>query len=65
MDVGMAGLMLTWIEWVEVEVRGFRDLLEGLRPFCRAVMAMAVGQRALAGRGPRIPSRHVGACPGG
>ena len=25
LDVGMAGLLLTWIEWVEVEVRGFWD----------------------------------------
>ena len=31
LDIGMAGLLLTWIEWVDVEVRGFPGLLEDLR----------------------------------
>ena len=30
-DRGEAELLLTWLEWVEVEVRGFTDLLERLR----------------------------------
>ncbi len=40
-------LLLTWLEWVEVEVRGFEDLVEGLRLLRGAVMvggsAAAVG----------------------
>ncbi len=31
MDRREADLLLTWLEWVEVEVRGFTDLLERLR----------------------------------
>ena len=44
MDRGEAELLLTWFEWVEVEVRGFPGVLEGLFRLRGAVMkAAAVG----------------------
>ena len=30
LDVGTTVLLLVWLEWVEVEVRGFEDLVEEL-----------------------------------
>ena len=42
-DRGEAELLLSWFEWVEVEVRGFPDLLEGLCRLRGAVMKAAVG----------------------
>ena len=43
-DRGEAELLLSWFEWVELEVRGFPALLEGLCRLRGAVMkAAAVG----------------------
>ena len=42
MDPGLASLLLTWIEWVEVEVVGFPELLERMCRLRGAVMAAAV-----------------------
>ncbi len=39
MDEGAAGLLLTWIEWVEIEVQGFPNLVERMRRLRGAVMA--------------------------
>jgi hypothetical protein len=41
MDRGEAEVLLSILEWVEVEVRGFPDLLEGLRRLRGAVMKAA------------------------
>ena len=42
LDRGLASLLLTWIDWVEVEVRGFDDgLVEGLHLLRGAVMSVA------------------------
>ena len=43
-DRGEAELLLSWFEWVEMEVRGFPDLLEGLCRLRGAVMKAAVGE---------------------
>jgi hypothetical protein len=44
MDMGEAECLLSILEWVEVEVRGFPDLLEGLCLLRGAVMkAVACG----------------------
>ena len=45
-EAAAAGL-LSWLEWVELEVQGFDDLVEDLRLLRGAVMAVAA---ALAGR---------------
>ena len=37
-DRGEAEVLLSWFEWVEVEARGFPDLLEGLARLRGAVM---------------------------
>ena len=42
LDIATAELLLTWIEWVEAEVRGFPSLLEELYRLRGAVMAAAV-----------------------
>jgi hypothetical protein len=41
-DRGEMELLLTWIEWVEVEVRGFPDLMEELNRLRGAVMVAAL-----------------------
>ena len=43
-DRGEAELLLSWFEWVEMEVRGFPDLLEGLCRLRGAVMKAAAGE---------------------
>ena len=43
-DRGEAELLLSWFEWVEMEVRGFPDLLEGICRLRGAVMKAAVGE---------------------
>jgi hypothetical protein len=54
LDWVMAELLLTWIEWVEIEIRGFPGLLERLRLLRGAVMVAAVvSQRDVT----RVPSR--------
>ena len=40
-DVGTVELLLTWLEWVEVEVQGFEDLVEELQRLRGAVMVAA------------------------
>jgi hypothetical protein len=39
--LGGAGVVLSWLEWVEVEVRGFDDVVEGLRLLRGVVMSVA------------------------
>jgi hypothetical protein len=39
--LGGAGALLSWLRWVEAEVRGFPDLVEGLLGLRGAVMAAA------------------------
>ncbi len=41
LDPDLTALLLTWIEWVEVEVQGYDDLLEGLARLKGALMAAA------------------------
>ena len=41
LEAGMAELLLTWIEWVEVEVRGIDHFVEELHRLRGAVMAAA------------------------
>ena len=41
LDRGLASLLLTWIQWAEVEVQGFEDLVERLRLLRGAVMSVA------------------------
>ena len=41
-DDGMARLLLSWIDWVEVEVQGVPDLVEELRMLRGAVMVAAL-----------------------
>ena len=43
LEAGMTELLLTWIDWVEVEVRGFDHFVEELRRLRGAVMVAAVG----------------------
>ena len=42
LEAGMTELLLTWIEWVEVEVRGIDHFVEELRRLRGAVMVAAV-----------------------
>ncbi len=42
-DRGEAELLLSWFEWVEIEVRGAPRLLDGLQRLRGAVMKAAVG----------------------
>ena len=49
LEAGMVELLLTWLEWVEVEVQGFPDLVEELHRLRGTVMVAAV-----AGKGSRI-----------
>ncbi len=46
-DVGTTELLLTWIEWVEVEVRGIDHFEEELRRLRGAVMVAAVAGRVV------------------
>ena len=39
LDVGAAALLLTWVEWCEVEVQSFPDLVERMWRLRGAVMA--------------------------
>ena len=48
MDRGEAGLMLSWLEWVEVEARGCPELLEGIGRLRGAVMKAATAGPVLA-----------------
>ena len=41
LDRDLASLLLTWIEWVEVEVQGFPDLVERMYRLRGAVMSVA------------------------
>jgi hypothetical protein len=43
LDRGLASLLLTWIDWVEVEVLGFPELLERMRRLRGAVMTASAG----------------------
>lgn len=36
--------LLSWLEWVEVELKGFRDLVEDLRRLRGAVMTVAAAE---------------------
>ncbi len=44
LDTGTAELLLTWLEWVEVEIQGFEDLMEELHRLRGAVMAACVAE---------------------
>jgi hypothetical protein len=44
LDPDLTALLLTWIEWVEVEVRGIDHFVEELRRLRGAVMVAAVGE---------------------
>jgi len=45
MDRGEAELLMSWLEWVEVEAQGVDDLVEGLHRLRGAVMkAAAMGE---------------------
>ena len=41
MDRGEAELLMSWLEWVEMEVQGYEGLLEGLSTLKGALMAAA------------------------
>jgi hypothetical protein len=47
---GMAELLLTWIDWVEVEVRGFPEMVERLERLRGAVMVARVAGRGSTSR---------------
>ena len=42
LEAGMVEVLLTWLEWVEVELQGFDDLVEELHRLRGAVMVAAV-----------------------
>ncbi len=42
LEAGMVEVLLTWLEWVEVELQGFEDLVEELHGLRGAVMVAAV-----------------------
>ena len=44
LEAGMVELLLTWLEWVEVELQGFDDLVEELHRLRGAVMVAAVAE---------------------
>ncbi len=47
LEAGMVEVLLTWLEWVEVELQGFDDLVEELHRLRGAVMVAAVAEEFL------------------
>lgn len=45
--VGTVELLLTWLEWVEVEIAGFSELMEDLQRRRGALMVAVVAREGL------------------